>query len=45
MDLELLLKKENLNNEIRNLENLQDHVEELKRLRNKLVSVEKQIKL
>lgn len=44
MDLELLLKKENLNNEIRNLENLQDHAEELKRLRNKLVSVEKQIK-
>ena len=45
MDLELLLKKENLNNEIRDLENLQDHAEELKRLRNKLVFVEKQIKL
>lgn len=45
MDLELLLKKEKLNNEIKNLESLQDHVEELKRLHNELLSVEKQIKL
>lgn len=45
MDLELLLKKEKLNEDIHNLECLKIYKNELKRLKNELISIDKQIRL
>lgn len=45
MDLELLLKKEKLNEDISNLESLKNYKNELKKLRNELICIDKQIKL
>lgn len=45
MDLELLLKRKTMKDEINYLENLQDCKEELKKLKKQLIDLEKEIKL
>lgn len=45
MDLELLIRREKLNNEIKILEGLKEYSCELKRLRNELNSLQKKIML
>lgn len=45
MDLELLLRKEKLNEDINNLSSLKNSKHELKKLKNMLINIDRQIRL